>query len=318
MAWTVLIGAVVAAWLVPRAFGSEPPSGAAATQPAGGSAASAPADQADPLAAGQTDEAAKAAARQAAQQEAELRKAIGRHFLHVRMLYNRFLLPAERSDDRAKFEQGRQRLLAINDPLVIPAIIEILSRGGFYARSLMVEALDAFLAEDEATYNLLVITLLDPDERLRRSAAIALLKRLADPRIVVELRRALDTDDEWVLRNAAVALGLLKAREAVPDLINRLSVEVKIEYAIPYDELMLGIGQAYVEGFRVKAARGVALIEPVVNVINSGLALGYQDRPQVEYKTIYRTEVQEALVEISGVNLGFDREAWLDWWARNQ
>jgi hypothetical protein len=34
-----------------------------------------------------------------------------------------------------------------------------------------------------------------------------------------------------------------------------------------------------------------------------------------QYSTIdvYRTEVQEALIAITGENLGFDRGAWLEW-----
>ena len=164
---------------------------------------------------------------------------------------------------------------------------------------------------------LVVAALLDPDPELRRAAIIALLKRKSDPRIVGELRKALNSDDEWVLRNAADALGVLRATEAVPDLIDRLSVQIEIEHPVSQPSLFSGVAQTFIRGYRAKVARGVAQIEPIVEGAPIGVMLGYQDHPVVEYATIYRTEVQEALVEITGVNHGFDREAWLDWWARN-
>lgn len=308
-----LVAACGSAWADPPPNDESVP-GEAVTQPASGEN-----QQGEQIDTERARREAREAARKAAEQEAALRKAIGRHFMKVRAYYNRFLMPGERYDDPAKFENGRQRILAIQDPLAIPAIVEILSKGGHRVRTVMLEALDAFVQVDEATMYLVVVALLDPDPDVRRSASIALLKRKSDPRIVAELRQALSSDEEQVIRNAADALGVLRARQAVPDLIDRLSMQVRIEHPVSRTSLFLGVAQAFVSGYRVKAARGVAQIEPIVEGVPTGLTIGYQDdSPVVEYATIYRTEVQEALVEITGVNHGFDREAWRDWWAREQ
>jgi hypothetical protein len=183
----------------------------------------------------------------------------------------------------------------------------------------MIEALDQFTDQDDATAYLIVVALVDPNPVLRDAAAVALLKRKSDGRIVQELRRALDSDEEAMLRNAATALGVLGDRTVVPDLIDRLSMEVIIEIPVSREGIFNGIGQAYVGGFRAKVAPGVAQIEPIVNTVSSGVALGFEDEgPIVEYKTVHRTEVQEALIAITGVNHGFDAERWRDWWDKNK
>lgn len=304
-----------------------PPADAPATTQAADEASSQPAD----ATAGEESEEDAAARRRAERleqrraereaerlaeaQERELRRAIGRHFSDVRLYLSRFLVPGERDGDTDKFDEGRRRVLEIEDPMAIPAIIEILGKGSSAVRRVMVEALDQFVGEDDATGYLLVVTLADPDPALRNKAAMALLKRKGDRRIVQELLRALDSEDEAILRNAATALGVMGDDSVVPDLIDRLSMEYVIEVPVTRESLFTGIGQTYVGGFRAKVAPGVAQIEPIVSGAATGVSIGFgEDEPVIEYKTVHRTEVQEALIVLTGVNHGFDRDKWLEWW----
>lgn len=263
--------------------------------------------------------AQREAEREAEESVRQLRQAIGKHFSDVRLIHTRFLVAGERDGNIKKFDEGRRRILALKDPLAIPAIIEILSKGSPAVRRIMIEALDQFTDHDDTTAYLIVVALVDPDPLLRDAAAIALLKRKSDGRIVQELRRALDSDEEAMLRNAATALGVLGDRSVVPDLIDRLSMEIIIEVPVSRESIFNGIGQAYVGGFRAKVAPGVAQIEPIVSTVSSGVALGMEDEgPIIEYKTVHRTEVQEALIALTGVNHGFDGQLWREWWEQNK
>lgn len=263
--------------------------------------------------------AQREAERQQKEMEAELRRAMGEQFMDVRVIYRRFLEPGERDGDAEKFEDGRQRLLAIHEPLAIPAIVEILSKGGYRCRRVMVEALDAFVGEDDATMYLIMATLFDPSAAIRDMAAMALDKRSADPRIADELRNALDSDEEPVIRHAATALAHLHDKQAVPELIDRLSMDVRVEVPISRAQYVNGIGTSYVSGYRAVVAPGASQIVPIVNYAPTGLSFGdAEDGVIVEYHTVFRTEVRDALVTITGVDFAFDMDAWRDWWATHK
>src|SRR5690606_14254798 len=83
----------------------------------------------------------------------------------------------------------------------------------------------AQLSEDDATMNLVVMALLDPSKQVRRAASDE-LERRDDPRVIERLRDALYSEEEGILRHAAAALGVLRAWETVPELVEQLSTEV--------------------------------------------------------------------------------------------
>ena len=213
------------------------------------------------------------------------------------------------------FEQGAKLLTAIQDPLVIGPLTKILSEGNVRTRRLLVDRLDA-LKEDEATMNLVVITVLDPNESVRTRATQALLSR-PDPRVVDDLRAALNSDEDEIVRNAAVALGTLRARAAANDLVDLLSFTRKMTITLPRGELLAAIQGSYIAGLRYKVAPGVAQAEPIIGAIHQGTQV---DRQQVRVRKnvkVFRTEVQEALIQITGRNFGFDRDAGRLWLAQN-
>jgi len=129
-----------------------------------------------------------------------------------------------RGKNRDGWEQGRERLLAVEDPLALPAACRVL--GGPdqdpQLRLLLVELLGGS-PTDVAALNLLALALLDDEESVRFAAADALLER-KDPRVSRQLRFALECRNDRFVRRVARALGRMRDRSAVPDLIEALHV----------------------------------------------------------------------------------------------
>lgn len=214
--------------------------------------------------------------------------------------------------DSLRFRDGRSQILAIRDSLAVGALARVLSRGGAPVRLLMVEALGGF-KDDEATLNLVIVALLDPDPSVRTAAAEALRPR-KDSRIVKRLTDALTSDEDMVMRNAAAALGVLRAREAVPDLAKVLySVERRL-VRFKRAEVVGAVLNTF-NGTVVFAAdgRNGAYRPQIVSVLGSGAIVGTTWVDEVQDVKQYRTDVQEALIAITGENFGFDGDAWMKW-----
>jgi hypothetical protein len=261
------------------------------------------------------DPAIKKARQQAKAQDDRIRKAIAEWFVQVKATY-RGRLEGESDPSSKRFRDGREQILAIRDALAIPAITSILSTGSDLVRRLMVESLAQF-EEDEATMNLVVVTLLDPSPDLRKTAAVELVER-KDPRIIGTLRDALHSDEEAVLRNASTALGLLKAREAVEDLIPRLSIQTRQNVLVTGPVYLDSIWHVFGGSRRYRFDNDYLWYEPAsIGCLGPGTILGTEAWHEVHLVSIYRTEVQEALIKITGQNFGFDADAWRLWWRQN-
>lgn len=216
-----------------------------------------------------------------------------------------------------KFQDGRQQILEIKDPFAVPSLTKVLSQGNESARRLMIEALSHF-KEDESTMNLIVVAVLDSSPQIRSLAITELIAR-KDPRVVEELRGALAHEEEFILRNAAEALGALKARSAVGDLIPLLSTidvqRVRVTLPVFLDSVYGAFG-----GVRSYLYRGSPLFyQPeYIGVIGSAYPMGTVSYFEDQIVTVNRTQVQEALIAITGQNFGFDDEAWRLWWQQNK
>ena len=134
-------------------------------------------------------------------------------------------------------QDGRTRILEIKDPLAILPLSQVLSEGDVDCRALLVEALSQF-PEDEATLNLAVLGLLDPDADIRTRAATELARR-KDPRVVKQYRAALRSGNDVIVTRAAAGLGRLGAAEAVPDLIDALTAGRNKWVEMPVDRYFL-------------------------------------------------------------------------------
>lgn len=265
-----------------------------------------------PKSSGARSEAERTERRRAQSEERRIQEKITEYTVKVKAIY-RGRLSEKAGGERSKaFADGRRQILEIRDPLAIPGITSVLSGGNLAARRLMVEALAQFDV-DEATMNLVAIALLDPSKDVRAIAARA-LKARKDDRIVVELRLALRSDEEAILRNAASALGILKAKSAVRDLAPVLSTEtvglVRVSRWVSLDSLY----GAYSNWQRYRLGGFPVLYKPsCIWAMGPGSIIGTVSDYEYQVISIHRTEVQEALIEITGQNLGFDAGAWLKW-----
>lgn len=251
------------------------------------------------------------AARQEQEAEALLRKIMSEWHLKVGAIVRGRLGCKTCDPDSDRFVEGRKQLLAIRDPLALPAITGVMSRGDVGVRCVLVELLAGF-AEDEATMNLVVMALVDPSDKIRRLAAEALIPR-QDERVTERLRDALFGDNERLLRNAATALGILKDRSAVENLIHVLSTterrNVRVTRPVFWHRIVRDFGGTRVITVGTRDMR----YRPRGILAQSEAYMSTIDKTESHIVDVYRTEVQEALISITGRNLGFDRIAWLNW-----
>lgn len=215
-------------------------------------------------------------------------------------------------------QEGRGKIVEIRDPLAILPLTRLLASGNWACRDALVEVLSHF-PHDEATMNLAVLALVDPDRGIRRRALLEVQKR-NDPRVVPQFRRALSTDNDELIRRAAIGLGLLAAPAAVPDLIGALTtrrvkrVEVRVDdYFRQYPKVFntptqVSLGQT--TQIRYVAALGL----PVIGTGFWFPRTAYRPRSVI----VYRTEVRDALVRITGEDFGFDHAAWRRWYEEQQ
>lgn len=209
-------------------------------------------------------------------------------------------------------EDGRRKIAAIDDPLSISPMAEVLSQGGLNSRSALVEALGRFTV-DEATLNLGVLALVDPDAGVRRRA-LSLVIRRDDPRVGEQFVRALRTDNDVLVRRAAEGLTLLKYPPAVPDLIGALRVQRRKVVEVIVPSYFAEWQESYNGAQRISlGGRTYVTYRPRVSVAIPGAFIAPETELQLRDVTVFRTEVLEALVAITGQNFGFDEAAWRRW-----
>jgi len=242
-----------------------------------------------------------------------VRQIISNWTLKIRAIYRSRLACSRCGPDTNRFREGRQSILAIRDPLAVPALTSVLVEGGPAVRRLLVESLSQF-TEDEATMNLIVLSLTDGSATIRRLAAVELVKR-DDPRVVEQFHEALRSGGETVLRRAAAALGTLKDRGVVEDLVDLLSTRkrarVRETRPVFYRRVITAFGGVRTVSIGGRSAR---YRPKSIGVLGDEVFMGTEDRTTVRTVDVHRTEVQEALIAITGRNFGFDRDAWLRWW----
>ena len=223
----------------------------------------------------------------------------------------------ESSSDRL-IRDGREKILTISDPLAILPLTRILSDGNWACRETLVTALCAF-PQDEATLNLAILALVDGNAEIRRRA-LSELKRRGDPRVIPQFRRALFSDNDELIKSAAVALGQLQATAAVLDLIDLLTVERVKQVEVSTRTYFLDYPIAFRNPTTVWLGSGMQYIHnPVIGIPIVTNNRVFIDREfQIRNVTVYRTEVMEALKQITGRNFGFDAKLWRRWYEEQQ
>jgi len=212
--------------------------------------------------------------------------------------------------------QGLEKIRAIDEPAAILPLASVLSKGSVAARLALVEALRRF-QQDEATLNLAVLALSDDDPEVRRKALIELARR-GDRRVGEQFRRALRSNNDVLIRRAAYGLGKLRYAPAIPDLIGLLTARRRGVVEIPVNLYWGSFTQTFVAPTQVAVAKGVVAVIPTIGVATSGTVLVASPRYEMRDVTVYRTEVLEALKQITGQNFGFDVRDWQQWYEEHK
>lgn len=213
--------------------------------------------------------------------------------------------------------RGRTQILDIHDPLAILPMARVLGAGSRYSRGVLVESLASF-SEDEATLNLSVIALLDSDDSIRKQAISELVKR-NDNRVAAQFRKGLASDNDEILRRAAVGLGALHDQAAVPELIPELTARRWRQVEVPVRQYLNGLTTTFTQPTRVTISNANSILHaPQIGAVDLEGPLNVTTEMQWQNVTVYRTEVLEALKAITGENYGFDAAAWQRWYEEHK
>ncbi len=240
-----------------------------------------------------------------------------RYTMQIRAIRSTYLDGRHRDDGR-KLDRGRERLMKIDDPAAIAHAVQLLADGNVPTRLLLVDWLARF-DDPAATDHLLHMAMHDEDDDVHARAAQALTDRRS-PELIDRLIAGLRADDDRVVRNSAGVLGLFRERRAAGPLVAALITRRTITFGLPAGWVANVTQQAYVSGLNAVVAEGVGQVEPIISTLNTGTVLDISEgfgTIVTETITIYRTEVQDALINITGQNFGFDQGRWQTWLASN-
>lgn len=213
------------------------------------------------------------------------------------------------------FNSGARIVMSIHDPDVTFPMASALGGGQPRVRSLLAEALGQ-IPGPEAQVQLIALGLLEDDRDVLEGVATNLAMHDPDE-VSADLVRALEIGDEVMIRNAAVLIGRLNLRPAVPALAGALT-----------DQRVRGLSPtgAWRE-MRRRYLTWLARRHDIAptQMLQYGLAPSrineHPPQPTENERAdnrVLRTEVQEALIEITGENFGFAAEPYLQWFGDQQ
>ena len=134
-----------------------------------------------------------------------------------------------------------------------------------------------------------------------------------------QLRQALRTENETLLRRAAETLGILHAKDAVKDLISSLVRAKQKTVMIPPPDYFAWLRSQYQYSRLPRGALiPTASYEPPAPGLDPAVSMFGYLAPTYEQRWVneYRTEVLEALKQIPGRNFGFEIDEWRNWYQK--
>jgi len=235
---------------------------------------------------------------------------------HVRItgIVRRYL-GSDRPDQQA---EGRQLLEQIRDPLALQPLIRILGASEAAAvRTTLADLLARFSADD-ASLQLTVMALTDPDPVVRGTAARQ-LGYSGDQRAAAVVEAALRCGHEPIINAAAGALRAMP-RMAIEPLIDALVAVQRTD--LQADKAVKAfLGQwKHTWSYSIRPQLAPGTLAPR----DAGLAdemrwlqraPGVQGDPPAAEPAVFRTSVMEALRALTGADFGFDQRRWRQWWA---
>ena len=198
--------------------------------------------------------------------------------------------------NKARHAENYEKIMAVRDPAAISTIVELLEDETTRdAKQMWIEVLGA-IDSDAVTDPLIRVALLEDDESLRE-LALKKLERFDDGNLQRLFMAHLDPNDNSpaVISRAGVALAKFGDREAVRSLIEALVTRYRITNPNAGNQGQIGAAFGSGGGFQVGPGQP-RNIEG--DVQNPGVLVG--------------------LREITGVDYGFSKSAWLDWYVQDR
>ncbi len=213
------------------------------------------------------------------------------------------------SSDEARVQAGRRRLQTLPARFRLAPLATALRCEPPRLRVFAAEALGR-LGDPLAAPALLNRTVVDPEETVRRSAAVA-LRAIDAPGTIHALGRALWSRDATVRVRAAEALGRIGDVAAAPYVVARWekrSGNFPRVYFAQVDQL------AYIQDFDVEVASTSFIADPIVGVLQEGVVQDVRVlATEQTFSTVERVAYAGALKQISDVDHGRDVKAWRRW-----
>lgn len=274
---------------------------------------------AGPASAGEAKDSGASAAAEAAFHE---------RLKEVRLIEIRHL----RGGDPKAFQEGREKILAIEDASAVGPLVHVLYGPNERYRGLLVEALGRHARRGSAAARayLQEVAVGDSSAGHRRRAVESLREASSsEPPPTERLRAHLALDEVAVLRDrAASALAALGEKRAVWLLVERLvTPEYKLvaaevtNYSMMLDIRAQVVGVPVFRQVQIQAAGpggvATAIIElPQVNIVDFATTVAMTERhvgPQYERIDVRHAEILKALKQLTGKDFGYDQPAWRRW-----
>jgi len=239
-----------------------------------------------------------------------------------------------RSNNDADFQEGRKKILALNDDTAVGPLVQVLYGPNARYRGLLVEALSQFASRNSqaAAAYLQEIAVGDGSQGHRRRAVEGLRAGTGKPptdRLLFHLAE----DEVSVGRDrAATALATLDEKRAVWLMVERLvTEEARMVGAEVYDcqvTLDVRTQQCEIPTFRryqITGAVGGALVGgvaqftielPETQVADAKTTISMADHhviPDIQRTQVQHPEVLAALKALTGKDFGYNQAAWQKW-----
>lgn len=211
--------------------------------------------------------------------------------------------------------EGRLKLLALREPLAVQPACLVLGGAGEEGRRALVQML-ARQGHDDAILHLVILSLLDPSVTVRDEANSAIAAE-NDPRVVRFMRGALHSRREVIVHRSADALARLGDKTSVPKLVTLLPSSGVLPDPVSSTDLFANLQRLFNQPTAVPLGEHVYAHPSRIafGAFQRGLNKVISNDEPVTGQ--FRSYVQDALIEITGENFGFDVAAWRDWAARN-
>jgi HEAT repeats len=186
--------------------------------------------------------------------------------------------------------EAERELRALRDPAAAPAVVDLLleEQNPDVKRLLLEVAVE--LDHPRVLDALVHLSLTDPNDVLRSQALDALIAT-GRPGVAGPYVRALRSNDNVIVNRAAEALGVIGDRDAIGPLISALVTKHKG---------LVGSGSPDQHAYTFTPSGGTSM-----NFGGGG--------PKVVTREIENPAALAAIAKLSGVNFGFDQNAWRGW-----